>query len=387
VALAVLAACLVAGTADAAHSAKAPLVIGFIGALTGPNATANSSMLDVEKQVAQGVNKHGGVAGHQVQVISADDHADPAQARVLALKMVQQDHVAALGGPLFSTEALSVTQISSQLKVPIVALQASVEQVVYPYGRAQRPYPWVFASGVSAVSQVQTMLQYCLKKGWKRVALIYQNDAFGSTDLPQFLAQAQTDKINIVLNRAIDTNVSDATPQALAISGAKPQAVIAWTNPVATAALSKSMRNNGLSTPLLANISNNTPSYYSLAGSSSENLYIPAYKVAFSTAPAVKAFTANFQKQWGFPLAPAFYPVIDGINAYLAAFAQAAKPAKGHTASSALPKPGVVQKALEKLTYKGIGETVHYSKTVHDVYDASAMLLTQVHNGVPTPVG
>jgi branched-chain amino acid transport system substrate-binding protein len=378
--------CLVAGTADAEGSAKAPIVIGFIGALTGPNATANLSMLDVEKQVAQSVNAKGGVAGHQVQIISDDDHADPAQARVLALKMVQENHVAALAGPLFSTEALSVAQIAYQLKVPIVALQASVEQVVYPYGRNLRPYPWVFASGVSAVSQVQTMLQYCQKKGWKRIALIYQNDAFGTTDLPQFLSQAQADKISIVLNRAIDTSATDGTPQALAISSAKPQAVISWTNPVATAALSKSMRNNGLSTPLLANISNNTPSYYSLAGSSSENLYIPAYKVAFSTAPVVKAFTAKFQTEWGFPLAPAFYPVIDGINAYFAAFKQAATPAKGHKASNALPTPGAVQKALEQVTYKGIGETVHYSKTVHDVYDSTAMVITQVHSGVASPV-
>jgi branched-chain amino acid transport system substrate-binding protein len=367
--------------AHAAPAAKRPIVIGFIGALSGPNAQDNASMLNVEKQVAETVNAKGGVAGHQIQIISEDDHADPAQARVLALKMVQEEHVDALAGPLFSTEAISVAQISNQLQVPIVALQASVEAVVYPNGRDQPPYPWVFASGVSATTQMAKLMQYAAKKKWTRVAVVVQNDAFGTTDLPEFLDTAKQLKLRVVVNRAIDANAADATPQAVAIQGANVQAVLAWTNPVATAALIKSMRANGVTAPVLANISNNNPTFYTLAGSNANGVIATGYKVAYTNGAAASAFSAAFQQKWGFPLRSNFFPVIDGIKDYFAAVALAAKPAKGKKASPDVPSPKKVRLALQKVVYKGLSEKVAYTAKQHDVYDASALIMTVVQNG------
>jgi hypothetical protein len=81
------------GTSSAA--AKAPLVIGYDGALSGP--TGDISQPDYFMAYIKYINAHGGVDGHQIKVVLLDDKGDPGQQLLNYETMWSQDHVVAIG--------------------------------------------------------------------------------------------------------------------------------------------------------------------------------------------------------------------------------------------------------------------------------------------------
>lgn len=73
-----------------------PIKIGMIASLSGSQASSSSQGGTVGPAWAEWVNANGGIAGHPVQVIPADDAGDPAKAQAAEKKLVDQDNVVAL---------------------------------------------------------------------------------------------------------------------------------------------------------------------------------------------------------------------------------------------------------------------------------------------------
>jgi len=73
----------------------APIVLGNVGTYSGP-AGSSTAGTDTTVQVwAQWTNAHGGIAGHPVQVFTADDGGDPQRSLALVKDMVENKHVIA----------------------------------------------------------------------------------------------------------------------------------------------------------------------------------------------------------------------------------------------------------------------------------------------------
>jgi branched-chain amino acid transport system substrate-binding protein len=75
-----------------------PIVVGSICSCTGPSAAALGANAKISKAWAAWTNAHGGINGHPVKVITADDGANPATALKIVKRMVQRDHIQALIG-------------------------------------------------------------------------------------------------------------------------------------------------------------------------------------------------------------------------------------------------------------------------------------------------
>ena len=74
-----------------------PIKIGMIASLTGPQASSNSQGATVGPAWARYVNEQlGGIDGHPVQVVVADDGGAPATAQAAALKMVADPSLLAI---------------------------------------------------------------------------------------------------------------------------------------------------------------------------------------------------------------------------------------------------------------------------------------------------
>ena len=88
------------GASSAPTGANAPkgsvIKIGNIASLSGPQASSSNQSETVAPAWADWVNANGGIAGHPVQVISADDAGDPSKAQAAAKKLVEQDKVQAI---------------------------------------------------------------------------------------------------------------------------------------------------------------------------------------------------------------------------------------------------------------------------------------------------
>jgi len=104
------------------HSASAQtkdeIRIGFLAPLTGPLAKPGKDLVDGYKlSWEQMGNKAGGRA---VRVIYVDSQANPDQAIALSRRLIHNEKVHFLGGPLAGHEGPAVAQVSRETRVPLI---------------------------------------------------------------------------------------------------------------------------------------------------------------------------------------------------------------------------------------------------------------------------
>jgi branched-chain amino acid transport system substrate-binding protein len=117
------AAAVATGSApSAAHPAGplAPIILGNVGTYTGPAGSTTSGGDTMVQVWAQWTNAHGGIAGHQVQVFTADDGGDPQRSVSLVKDMVENKHVIAFVNDMVPFTSQAQLTYLHQHNVPIV---------------------------------------------------------------------------------------------------------------------------------------------------------------------------------------------------------------------------------------------------------------------------
>jgi branched-chain amino acid transport system substrate-binding protein len=98
----------------------APILLGNVGTYSG---TLGSSTVGSDTMVqvwAQWTNAHGGIAGHPVQVFTADDNADPARNRAEVQDMVENKHVIAFIADEIPLTFDASTSYLEQKHIPVI---------------------------------------------------------------------------------------------------------------------------------------------------------------------------------------------------------------------------------------------------------------------------
>ena len=137
---------LPAVTAGAATKPKGtPIVIGVIGSFTGPQASSSRQAQTVAPAWEKWVNNHGGINGHPVKVVVADDGGDPAKAQAAEKTLVDQENVIAIVVSS-DTKVSAFDDDAVSKKVALVSGSANSDRLVHEGGavpathrRAQRP--------------------------------------------------------------------------------------------------------------------------------------------------------------------------------------------------------------------------------------------------------
>ena len=164
-----------AGTAPppstAAAGAKVPVAVGTVATLSGPvGAFVKDSIFSVSVWT-KWINGRGGVNGHPVRHIVADDGGDPARYNASVRQLVEEQGVVAF---LFNTIGLAGGDLSyvSQKRVPIIGHEAGTEEA---YGNAMvfTPYP----SGLTyAYGLIAGFAQAVVPQGKTKLATVACSD-------------------------------------------------------------------------------------------------------------------------------------------------------------------------------------------------------------------
>lgn len=94
--------------------------IGANYEITGGVATFGTACANSTKLYFDAVNKKGGVLGRQLELIVADNKSDAGEAASAAKKLISQDNVVALVGPVTSKNCLSAGPIAQDAKIPMI---------------------------------------------------------------------------------------------------------------------------------------------------------------------------------------------------------------------------------------------------------------------------
>ena len=99
---------------------KGELRLGSIGVGSGPIGAAMKPFVDGAKAWVADVNARGGVNGHPVRLIVADDGGDPSAALSFAKRMVEQDKIQAFYATHAPTTEQAYAGYAEQKQIPII---------------------------------------------------------------------------------------------------------------------------------------------------------------------------------------------------------------------------------------------------------------------------
>lgn len=150
-----------------AHAA-APIKIGFVGALSGPQGALGQDQLDAFKLV---VERNGGkLGGTPVEVISGDSQLKPEVATQVVRKLIERDKVPIITGMTFSTILNAVYRLIDEKEIFLILSNAAPSSFAGANCSKYR-----FVTSWQNDQQAEVVGKYASDKGFKKMVLMAPN--------------------------------------------------------------------------------------------------------------------------------------------------------------------------------------------------------------------
>ena len=245
-------ACGLALSAAPIQSAAAeatPYEINALLPLTGPGAfigQAGKKDLDLIEEM---VNKSGGIQGHPVRFVIADDQANPQTAVQLTSALVAKNVPVILGGVLANT-CLAM--------VPIVVNAGPVQYCLSP-GLHPKRGSFVFSAGVGVLDDAIGTIRFFREKGWTKIALVTATDAIGQEmdrSFASVLAMPENRGMQVVATEHFNPNDISVAAQVARVKAANPQAIVTWVTGTPFGTLLRGLHDAGVDLPISSSTGN-----------------------------------------------------------------------------------------------------------------------------------
>lgn len=206
----------------AAFAAADTLTIAQVAPLSGVLATTGQQMVLGGKVCFDAVNARGGVHGAQIRTLVADDGYKVADTLRLTREMVARPEVVALFGFAGSANVgkLLEEDVLAQAGIALVAPYTGGELLRNPFN------PWIFHLRAGYADEAEHIVEQLNTMGITRIALLYQDDAFGKSGLDGVEAALRRRGQKLVVSAGYPRNTGDVADAVRRIVAAQPQSVI-----------------------------------------------------------------------------------------------------------------------------------------------------------------
>lgn len=230
--------------------AQETVKVGVLLSLSGPAAPFGIPERDVVKILADKYNAAGGINGRKLELIVHDDQTNPTEAARGATKLIQQDKVQVIIGPTAGSAALAMLPIAASNQVPVLAPVGTISVTA----KENAFFPWVFRTCTNdEILVAGAMEKGIFKAGYKKIAIMYQEDAYGKNSSAYATKLAKDKGVDVVTTASAPGNAVDLTSAATKIRSASPDAVVLWTSsPAMGAAFMRAAKQVGLNAPVVA---------------------------------------------------------------------------------------------------------------------------------------
>ena len=265
--------CLTVLLATSMAQGAEPIKLGAFFDLTGVSSAIGTPTKLVAEMVTKKINDEGGINGRPLQLVIADDEADPTKAAIIAKKFIESDKVNAIIGPTRTDTGMAAKPIIEQMKIPTEMTVGGDAVIVVP------TWKYTFKSPQRTSIAVQKILGYMKKKGIQKVAIITAADGFGRDGKNALEKLAPEFGVKIIAAESFQATDNDMTAQLIKIKAASPEAIICWTIGKAGAIVAKNVKQLAIQSPLFQCHGLPDPIYVQLAGEASEGNMMPSTKL------------------------------------------------------------------------------------------------------------
>lgn len=197
---------------DSAEGVK----IGVVAPLSAPGGVeTGQALVDGAKIAAEEINKAGGIAGKQVELVIGDTGGLPEKGTTVMERLITRDKVIAVGGEAHSSVAMAEIEVAHRYGIPLIISEA------WSDGITAKGYPEVFRVTVSNSLIYSKAAKWIKEQGFKHVAVIGENSDWGLGVIKVFKDNLEQAGVKVT-SLSAERTVTDFTPQLLQLKSASP---------------------------------------------------------------------------------------------------------------------------------------------------------------------
>lgn len=196
------------------------ILVGQFAAFSGPASQLGLRMQAGIKAYFTAVNAAGGINGRTLKLVSRDDGYEPAKAAEAVKALIKDDKVFALIGSVGTPTGLAAAPILSEEKVPLVGMFTGAQALREPFNRQ------IFHVRASYFDETERIVQHLTTLGIKKIAVFYQNDAYGKAGLEGVERALTKRQLKPTATATVERNTVDVAKAVDTIVAAQPEAVV-----------------------------------------------------------------------------------------------------------------------------------------------------------------
>lgn len=287
-----LAASVFAGC-KTAGSDSGPIKIGVIMPLSGQISAFGQSGQKGLQLLEEQTNSAGGINGRKVSFVFMDDEGKAATSVSAAQKLITNDKVVAIVGPLTSTCANSVAPIAQKYKVPMVTGTGTNANIT-------KAGDYIFRTCFIDPFQGTVVAKFAasdLKA--KTAAILYNNgDDYSKGLADNFKSSFVAAGGKVVESETYNTGDKDFNAQLTKIAGTNPDVLMLPDYYNTTAVIAKEARAMGIKATFLGGDGWDSSDLFSIGGSAVEGAYFSNHYSPDENTPEVTQFLKDYKAKY-----------------------------------------------------------------------------------------
>lgn len=292
---------LTAGCGKSPTTSSNTIKIGGLFELTGGVATFGTSEYNGTKMYIDEVNKNGGVLGKQIELLKADNKSASDESINQATKLIVQDKVVAILGPVTSTNTKAASSVAIQNKIPLLTPSATATDITVD-PNTNKVKQEIFRACFIDPYQGSVMAQFAVNKLNAKTAVIYIDD---KSDYSKGLAQNFKEQFEKLGGKVVDTEAYVAGDQDFKVTltkikGLNPDIIYIPGYYQETGKIAKQARDMGINVPLLGGDGWDSPDLVKIAGEQAlNNIYYSNHFISTDPDKAVQDFRNKYKQIYG----------------------------------------------------------------------------------------
>ncbi|HHV93192.1 MAG TPA: branched-chain amino acid ABC transporter substrate-binding protein [Firmicutes bacterium] len=284
-----------AGTVELAAKELPPIKIGAAGPYTGDVSKIGLDGLNAIKMAVEEANAAGGINGRMIEIVEADDAADPAKAIIVAEMLAMDRNVIGVVGPMNSATVQAALPTYQRAGLPIISQSATYPPLTeMGYSVMFRICPRDDAQGPAAAKFIVEELKA------QKIYIIDDKTTYGQGLADQVEPALKAAGVE-VLRGQIDMADRDFSPILTRVKAANPDLVyLGLANPAQAASLIKQAAGLGLDVTFMGGDGlKEKDQLIDGSGGLAEGMYVTSIGKDIREVPEAQSFIEKFEGRYG----------------------------------------------------------------------------------------
>jgi branched-chain amino acid transport system substrate-binding protein len=285
-------AVLTATTMQNAALAQDTVLLPCVCELSGAGAVSGSNYRDGAKLAAEEINAAGGILKKKIVINEYDTQTDPQTSRALVQKVIDEGAYVIIG-TIYSGSTIVNMLVAQQNGVPQMT-GAEAPNIT------KQGNPYIFRTSSSAAKGVPALTPYFKDKlGVKKIAVAWVNNEFGKGGHDVFIKQMKEAGVDVVADVPSEQGQVDFAADVSKIKGSGAQAVFVYVNEEESARFLKEAKKQGVSIPLVGEVTLTGQKVIDLAGDTAQGAYAHVGLTTGADVASIREFAEKFKKKYG----------------------------------------------------------------------------------------